>query len=233
MASYYKFYRSIIDHELLANDNNAYIVFTKLLARVDWKTGSINTGKFKLAALLNIKPGTLYGVLKRLEEANMIQQQPNNHFTKITVVNWKKYQQPNSNSTGTQDESKPINKNKRIKNKEIATEISFENKDLQEAFSDFEKMRKTIKKPMTDKAKQLIVAKLEKFYPNQINMQIKCLHQSIENCWQSIYVVKHEPVNVKPQPQPPEIKEEDLASDETVARVRKQIAELAKKKAIR
>lgn len=119
MKTYYKFYRSIVDHELLANDNNAYIVFTKLLARVDWKTGYLITGRFKMSELTNLNPNTVYATLKRLENAKMITQEPNNRFTKITVINWKKYQTDDSSDnnqiTTRQQPDNTINKNKRIK----------------------------------------------------------------------------------------------------------------------
>ena len=103
----------------MAYDNNAYIAFTKLLARVDWQTGKIKTGIFKLSALTNIKPGTLYGVLKRLESQDLIKMNPRGKYSEITVVNWSKYQDGQEelkrNSNRIQTESNTINKNKRIK----------------------------------------------------------------------------------------------------------------------
>lgn len=59
--------------------------------------------------------------------------------------------------------------------------------ELLRTLRDFELMRTKIKKPMTDRAKQLLVSKLEK-YP--IEQQIPVLEQSIVHCWQDIYDLK-------------------------------------------
>ena len=90
---YIKLYRSIDDNELLANDNTCYIVFNKLLTHADRFTGEYKTGRFKLAALCNLKPTTLYASLKRLESSTMIRQQSDNKKTTIFICNWWKYQQ--------------------------------------------------------------------------------------------------------------------------------------------
>ena len=90
---YVKLYRSIDDNELLANDNTCYLVFSKLLTHADRFTGTYKTGRFKLAALCNLKPTTLYAALKRLESSTMIRQQSDNKMTAIYICNWWKYQQ--------------------------------------------------------------------------------------------------------------------------------------------
>lgn len=59
-----------------------------------------------------------------------------------------------------------------------------------ETLKDFEEMRKKIKKPMTDKAKSLLVEKLQELAPDDEEMQIKILEQSIVNCWQGVYPLK-------------------------------------------
>lgn len=97
---YVKLYRAIDDNELLANDNTCYIVFSKLLTHADRFTGTYKTGRFKLAALCNLKPTTLYAALKRLESSTMIRQQSDNKMTTIYICNWGTYQQ-DSDSTMT------------------------------------------------------------------------------------------------------------------------------------
>lgn len=62
--------------------------------------------------------------------------------------------------------------------------------DLLAVLKDFEKMRKSIKKPMTDRAKQLLVTKLKnEFLPEQWK---SVLEQSIVKCWQDIYPLKEQ-----------------------------------------
>ena len=65
------------------------------------------------------------------------------------------------------------------------------NKELQTTIYDFIKMRKTIKKPITDKALTLTLNKLIKISLNE-QMQIDVLNQSILNCWQGIFEIKEE-----------------------------------------
>ncbi len=95
-----KLWRSIDQNELLENDNTALIVFTKLLTRVNRHTGSLTTGRYKLANACNLNPNTLYSALKRLEASTIIQQQSNSSSTTIYICNWDEYQQDvNSSST--------------------------------------------------------------------------------------------------------------------------------------
>lgn len=100
---YIKLWRNINKNELLANDNNAWNVFTRLLTLVDWKTGSYTTGRKKLAIFMNMNDRTLYGVLKRLEVATMLQMKSNKHATTFSICNWSKWQQElNTNATEPQ-----------------------------------------------------------------------------------------------------------------------------------
>lgn len=63
--------------------------------------------------------------------------------------------------------------------------------ELDQALNDFAMMRKAIKAPLTERAKQLILAKLEKLAPDTEG-KIAILNQSIENGWKGIYPVKDE-----------------------------------------
>lgn len=63
---------------------------------------------------------------------------------------------------------------------------------LKVAFSDFIEMRKAIKKPMTDKAKELMLKALERFAPDNIQVQITILNRSIANSWSDVYPLKNE-----------------------------------------
>jgi len=68
------------------------------------------------------------------------------------------------------------------------SEFAGDDDDLLEALKDFEQMRKGIKKPMTDRAKKLLVNKLQReFSPN---LWIDVLEQSIKNCWLDVYPLK-------------------------------------------
>lgn len=66
---------------------------------------------------------------------------------------------------------------------------------LDDAFKEFIKMRKKIKKPMTDRAISMMINKINKLGDN--NKAIDCLNDSILHCWQDIY-----PNKIKEQEKP-------------------------------
>lgn len=63
--------------------------------------------------------------------------------------------------------------------------------DVRNAIYDFIKMRKLIKKPMTDRALTMLINKLNKL-SNDKNIQVKILEKSILNNWQDIYEYKED-----------------------------------------
>lgn len=63
--------------------------------------------------------------------------------------------------------------------------------ELLHALLDFEAMRKSIKKPMTERAKQLLCSSLDKLL-QQGEDRVACLNQSILHNWQAVYPVKQE-----------------------------------------
>ena len=63
---------------------------------------------------------------------------------------------------------------------------------LNQAFLDFMKMRKSIKKPMTDRAITRAMNSLQKLAGNDNDLAIKILEQSIFHCWQDLYELKED-----------------------------------------
>lgn len=92
MNGFIKLHRVILDHSRLSRDNNAYIMFTKLLLKADRHTGTYITGRKKLAALCNLKQTTAWMTLMRLNDDNMVDILSDRSKTKITICNWEKYQ---------------------------------------------------------------------------------------------------------------------------------------------
>lgn len=134
-----KFHRQIRENLFLMNDDNAYLVFTKLLIFVN-SNGEYASGRNMLGELLHINPRTLYDVLIRLESQQMISISSNKRYSVISICNWEHYQrtpnnklvtsptvtqpQPNNDPTMTQH----LNKNKegRIKKKKPPSKIDQE-----------------------------------------------------------------------------------------------------------
>lgn len=79
---------------------------------------------------------------------------------------------------------------KEIKNKEISVKI--EKSELEKTFDDFLQMRKSIRKPATEKAIQLIKEKIKKLAQGSEKMAIDILNQSIVNSWQDVFPLKVE-----------------------------------------
>lgn len=77
--------------------------------------------------------------------------------------------------------------NKGTNKAETFSDFAAGNDDLLSALKDFEKMRTKIKKPMTDRAKALLINKLQTFPREQ---WIAILEQSIMHDWQNIYALK-------------------------------------------
>ena len=104
MSGFIKLYRSINQNQLLDNDNSALVVFIKILTNANRLTGTYTTGRNKFAVACNLKPTTLYGVLKRLESSSIIRLKSDRNSTTIYICNWWKYQQDKDKSP-SQDRS--------------------------------------------------------------------------------------------------------------------------------
>lgn len=87
-----------------------------------------------------------------------------------------------------------------ISNKEKGTNLDkiinsyTKNLDLRNTLKEFLKMRKSIKKPMTDKAMKLLINKLDKLGSND-NEKVEILNQSIFNSWQGVFELKSKEIS--------------------------------------
>lgn len=76
----------------------------------------------------------------------------------------------------------------RVKKEDAFAAFAAGDGELMRALKDFEKMRKSLKKPMTDRAKQLLVNKLKRdFDPSD---WIAALDQSVSKSWLDVYPLK-------------------------------------------
>lgn len=102
------------------------------------------------------------------------------------------------NESGKQSLPNNINDNihKNIKdNINIDDLFSFSSSNIDifmETLKAFEEMRKKIKKPLTDKAKELIVKKLSKISNGNGDIAIEIMENSITNSWQGVFPLKNE-----------------------------------------
>ena len=95
--------------------------------------------------------------------------------------------------------SSALNKHKLNKTKHNKPPISpldvfaqVEDDRLKAALRDFEAMRREIKKPLTDRAKELLLQRLNDLSSDPVE-QVDILNQSIMNNWQGIFALKNKP----------------------------------------
>lgn len=100
-----------------------------------------------------------------------------------------------SNATVTQSNATDKNRKekKRVdKDKNNKEPVYFPNDEkLNKAFIDYVAMRKAIKAPMTDKAIELAIAKLEKLSNGNNDIAIEIINQSILNSWKGLFELKN------------------------------------------
>ena len=72
-------------------------------------------------------------------------------------------------------------------NKNVSSKKYFDDECLNEAFNDFVSMRAKIKKPLTVNALKRAMIKLENLSSGDIELMIKILNQSVDNCWAGLF----------------------------------------------
>ena len=72
-----------------------------------------------------------------------------------------------------------------------------EDAELKTLYLDYIKMRKLIKAPMTDRALQMLIKKVNDLEPYSIDNQKQLLETAIMNNWKSVYPIKREVSNGK------------------------------------
>ena len=103
-------------------------------------------------------------------------------------------EKPNTINTKTNTKINTNNKKEKEKtNIDKIINAYTENNSLVEAIKDFIKMRKTIKKPITDRGLKMILNKLDQYGNNDLE-KIEILENSIVNCWQGVFELKNKKV---------------------------------------
>lgn len=173
--------------------------------------GQLITGRKSMSNQLKISESKIYRIINDFKSEQQIEQQTSNQNSLISILNWDKYQQIEqqneqqmNNERTTSEQRVNTNKNdKNVKNdKNNVKEKNTKRKTFEDIFSenhfseqlentikDFIDMRKTIKKPMTSKALELLIKNLEKL-TNLEEEKIAILNQSIEHSWQTVYPLK-------------------------------------------
>lgn len=213
MDGYIKLYRKLLDNPIICKDSDYMAVWVYLLLsathkeypalfkgkKIMLKPGQLITGRKSISMKLNITESKVQRILKSFESEQQIEQQASNRNRLITILNWSEYQgceQLNErlmNNKRTPDEQQ-MNTNKNVNNnvKNIYKDNTYsDDPELNKAILDFIEYRKKIKSPMTPRAIELLLSKLNKLSPDKAT-QIKIINQSILNGWKGVFSLKEE-----------------------------------------
>ena len=132
----------------------------------------------------NVKERQLFIVTPINEKIDTYQQKDCDPINeKIDTPINEKIEDNNTRYNNTRYNNKKINKKEKVE-----IESVYKSKEFKKAFYDFVDMRKSIKKPATNKAIEMIIIKLEKV--NNEKQAIKMLERSIINNWQDVYEIQ-------------------------------------------
>lgn len=134
--------------------------------------------------------GKVRRFLNYLETIQQIIQHKSKVKSIITIINYDKYQW-NDTTDSTTDGQQTDTIKKYKKEKEVKESII----DFESTLLEFQKMRKNIKKPMTENAVKLLRNELEKLAPWDDNIKIAIMNKSIMNCWLWVFPLKEDEKN--------------------------------------
>jgi uncharacterized protein (UPF0297 family) len=155
--------------------------------------GQLITGRKIISKETGISETTIERILTCFENEQQIEQQKNNKFRIISILNWSMYQQDgqqNEQQTDNQrtssghlaDTIKKEKKEKKENNKEI---IYPEWLDLN-LWKDFKEHRIKLRKPLTVRAEEILLTKLAAYKEQGYNPR-NLIITAIERGWQSVF----------------------------------------------
>ena len=213
-SGYVRLYRSFLAWEWYT-DSNTKDLFLHLILTANWEPKkwrgiTIERGQrvFSYANLsreIRMSVQQTRTAINHLKSTGEITCSGTSEYSIVTVKNYELYQQAtceltsgqqatNKPSTSDQQQLKKDKERKKDKKDKYIGPfaiLSGEDEALRKAFSDFESMRNAKRKPLTDRAEQMIVKKLQEMGDRDI--WIASLNQSTLNAWQDVFPPKTQP----------------------------------------
>ena len=212
---YIKLSEKILKWEWYTDVNTLSLFLTCLLSAnwsdVQYKGGIVPRGSFvttlpKLSRMTGLTISQIRTSTEKLKMTGEITVNVTNKERLITVINWDKYQKSqgkvadkiadksaDKSQTNRRQyiEIEEIEEKKEVTTNVVTKKEEYENcsPEFSRALHDFEEMRTKIRKPLTDRAKQMILNKLYELAPDE-ETQIKILDQSTMNSWQGVFELK-------------------------------------------
>ena len=147
------------------------------------------------------------GALVRFEKLGFLTNVSTKTGRLITIVNWGEYQA--NNNVTNKDSNKEVTKNQQRGNKALTPNKNDKNDkndkknnnkgviipdslpaDLKEPLEAFIEMRRSIKAPLTDRALDMLLKKLNQLSGGSTEKSIEILNQSTMNGWKGIFPIK-------------------------------------------
>lgn len=213
-----KLHRKMQDNPIIMKDADYLAVWVYLLLnathteypalfkgkKIMLQPGQLITGRKSISEKLVISESKVSRILDAFKSEQQIEQQTSNRNRLITIKKWHSYQiseqqneQQMNNRWTTDEQQMDTNKNvKNIKNDKNERKTYSDVPELNDTILEFIQFRKSIKKPMSDRAVTLMLSKLNKMATNT-KEQIDILNESILNGWTGIYPLNKES-NKKP-----------------------------------
>lgn len=179
---------------LMVNHDTAKFPFGNEIIEVE--RGECITSETKLASKWGWSRHKVRDFLSLLESDSMLVKKSYTKRTSLKVLNYNVWQD-SSTAEGQKKDSKRTGEgqvrdtNKNEKNDKNEKKYKIIRRTLEIAIEDFKEFRKKIKKPMTDRAVELLIDKLNKLASDD-ETKIAILDQSIVNGWQGIFPLKED-----------------------------------------
>lgn len=177
-----------VDLILLANHKDGYIRVAG--ERIDLKRGQCGWSILNLSKRWKWSRGKTTRFLKELANDAQITLKTDTRNSIITICNYNDFQSNDTTDSTTDDTTdghqmiQQTDTNKNVKKEKNEKNIDFLDKEI---WKDFLAMRIKIKKPMTEKAKERMLSKLEKLKQQGHDVNA-LLVKSTDHCWQDVYV---------------------------------------------
>lgn len=178
---------------------------------VTCKRGDVNLSMLELSNRWGWTRGKVKRFLEMLEADGMVTVKATTHRTTISIENYDIYNfqrttEPTTEkaTNATTDELQAnqqtdiTKKNKKEKKekrdiKSLKSVLDSAPQEMVPALRDFTEMRQAIKAPMTPRALELLITKLNRLSAGDTHTAIEILNQSIENGWKGVYELKAKP----------------------------------------
>lgn len=205
-----------VDLLLMANHRDKKIPFNDEIITIG--RGQYLTSMRKLSERWRWSISTVSRFLTLLEKDGMLVRNSDRNRTLITIVNYDIFQdggtqtdtvaehepntsrtvaETNKNDKNVKNDKNNISSDEPVKDKK-APKVYSDNEILNEAINDFIKHRRKIKAPMTDRAIELFIKKLNGMTSN-LDEQVEIINTAIERGWKGIYPIADKPNTKKPR----------------------------------